>query len=131
MDAQTFIEKDSKKQMAEFYKAYGCDFQSHDVIRMSESIAVKEKRLKIFFDKIRYKIFVGFSKDVLIDTLKSDRFPVATVKDLEDNCIEVDDVVTVRWYGKKSGKANDFEIGINITYIIKDNKVISHYTQCQ
>jgi hypothetical protein len=129
MNAQTFIENDSKKQMAEFYKAYGCDFQSHDTVRLSDS--VKERKRKIFFDRIRYKIFVGISKEALIDTLKSDRFPVATVKDLEDNCIEVDDVVTVRWYGKKSGKTNDFEICINIAYIIKDNKVISHYTQCQ
>lgn len=131
MDAQTFIEKDSKKQMVEFYKAYGCDFQSHDIVKLSDSIEVKERKRKIFFDQIRYKIFVGISKDALIDTLKSDRFPVATVKDLTDNCIEVDDVVTVRWYGKKSGKTNDFEIGINIAYIIKDNKVITHYTQCQ
>lgn len=131
MDAQTFIEKDSKKQMAEFYKAYGCDFQSHDIVKMSDSIEVKEYKRKIFFDQIRYKIFFGVSKDALIDTLKSDPFPIATVKDLEDNCIEVDDVVTVRWYGKKSGKTNDFEVGINISYIVKDNKVISHYTQCQ
>ena len=126
MDAQTFIEKDSKKQMAEFYKVYGCDFQSHDTAKLSDSIEVKEHKRKIFFDRIRYKIFVGISKEVLIDTLKSDRFPVATVKDLEDNFIEVYDVVTVRWYGKKSGKTNDFEICINIAYIIKDNKVISH-----
>lgn len=129
MDAQTFIENDSKKQMAEFYKVYGCDFQSYDTFRLSDS--VKERKRKIFFDQIRYKIFVGISKDALINTLKSDRFPAATVKDLEDNCIEVDDVVTVRWYGKKSGKTNDFEICINIAYIIKDNKVISHYTQCK
>jgi hypothetical protein len=131
MDAQTFIAKDSEKQMAEFYKAYGCDFQSHDTVKMSDSINVKEYKRKIFFDQIRYKIFFGVSKDALIDTLKSDRFPVATVKDLEDNCIEVDDVVTVRWYGKKSGKTNDFEVGINISYIVKDNKVISHYAQLQ
>lgn len=126
MNAQTFIEKDSKKQMAEFYKAYGCDFQSHDVIRKSESVAVKEKGLKIFFDQIRYKIFFGFSKDALIDTLKSDRFPVATVKDLEDNCIEVDDVVEVLWYGEREKRG----IYIEIVYIIKDDKVISHYTHC-
>ena len=126
MDAETFIEKDSKKQMAEFYKAYGCDFQSHDVIRKSESVAVKEKGLKIFFDQIRYKIFFGFSKDALIDTLKSDRFPVATVKDLEDNCIEVDDVVEVLWYGEREKRG----IYIEIVYIIKDDKVISHYTHC-
>jgi hypothetical protein len=130
MDAQTFIEKDSKKQMAEFYKAYGCDFQDHDTAKLSDSVEIKERKRKIFFDQIRYKIFCGVSKEALINTLKSDRFPVATVKELEDNCIEVDDVVMVRWYGKKSGKANDFEIGINIAYIIKDNKVISHYTQC-
>lgn len=131
MDAQTFIEKDAKKQMAGFYKAYDCDFQSHDIVKMSDSIEVKEYKRKIFFDQIRYKIFFGTSKDVLIDTLKSDPFPIATVKDLEDNCIEVDDVVMVRWYGKKSGKTNDFEVGINISYIVKDNKVISHYTQLQ
>lgn len=130
MDAQTFIEKDSKKQMAEFYKVYGCDFQSHDTVKLSDSVEVKERKRKIFFDRIRYKIFFGISKDALIDTLKSDRFPVATVKDLEDNCIEIDDVFVVRWYGKKSGKTNDFEICINIVYLIKDNKVISHYTQC-
>ena len=122
MNAQTFIDKDSKKQMAEFYKAYGCDFQTHDVI----SAAVKENGLKIFFDKIRYKIFFGFSKDALIDTLKSDRFPVATVKDLEDNCIEVDDVVEVLWYGEREKRG----IYIEIVYIIKDDKVISHYTHC-
>lgn len=126
MNAQTFIEKDSKKQMAEFYKAYGCDFQSHDVIKKSESVAVKEKGLKIFFDKIRYKIFFGVSKDALIDTLKSDRFPVTTVKDLEDNCIEVDDVVEVLWYGEREKRG----ISIEIVYIIKDDKVISHYTRC-
>lgn len=126
MNAQTFIEKDSKKQMAEFYKAYGCDFQSHDVIRKSESVVVKEKGLKIFFDQIRYKIFFGFSKDALIDTLKSDPFPVATVKDLEDNCIEVDDVVEVLWYGEREKRG----ISIEIVYIIKDDKVISHYTRC-
>ena len=131
MDAQTFIEKDSKKQMAEFYKAYGCDFQSHDTAKLSDSIEVKEHKHKIFFDQIRYKIFFGISKEALIDTLKSDRFPIGTVKELEDNCIEVDDVFVVRWYGKKSGKTNDFEVCINIVYIIKDNKVISHYTQCQ
>lgn len=126
MNAQTFIEKDSKKQMAEFYKAYGCDFQSHDVIRKSESVVVKEKGLKIFFDQIRYKIFFGFSKDALIDTLKSDPFPVATVKDLEDNCIEVEDVVEVLWYGEREKRG----ISIEIVYIIKDDKVISHYTRC-
>lgn len=131
MDAQTFIAKDSEKQMDGFYKAYGCNFQTHDTVKMSDSINVKEYKRKIFFDQIRYKIFFGVSKDALIDTLKSDRFPVATVKDLEDNCIEVDDVVTVRWYGKKSGKTNDFEVGINISYIVKDNKVISHYMQLQ
>lgn len=126
MDAQTFIEKDSKKLMAEFYKAYDCDFQSHDVIKKSDSVAVKEQRLKIFFDKIRYKIFFGTSKDALIDTLQSDRFPIATVKDLEDNCVEVDDVVQVLWYGERQQQG----ISIEIVYIIKDNKVISHYTHC-
>lgn len=131
MDAQAFIEKDAKKQMAGFYNSYGCDFQTHNIVKMSDSIEVKEYKRKIFFDQIRYKIFFGTSKDALIDTLKSDPFPIATVKDLEDNCIEVDDVVTVRWYGKKSSKTNDFEVGINISYIVKDNKVISHYVQLQ
>lgn len=131
MDAQTFISKDSEKQMDGFYKAYGCNFQTHDTVKLSDNIVVKEYKRKIFFDQIRYKIFFGVSKDALIDTLKSDRFPVATVKDLEENCVEVDDVVTVRWYGKKSSKTNDFEVGINISYIVKDNKVISHYAQLQ
>lgn len=126
MDAQTFIEKDSKKLMAEFYKAYGCDFQSHAVIKKSDSVAVKEQRLKIFFDKIRYKIFFGKTKDDLIKTLQWDRFPIATVKELEDNCVEVDDVVQVLWYGKRQQQ----EISIEIVYIIKDGKVISHYTHC-
>lgn len=131
MDAQTFISKDSEKQMDGFYKAYGCNFQTHDTVKLSDNIVVKEYKRKIFFDQIRYKIFFGVSKDALIDTLKSDRFPVATVKDLEENCVEVDDVVMVRWYGKKSSKTNDFEVGINISYIVKDNKVISHYAQLQ
>jgi len=131
MDAQTFISKDSEKQMAGFYKTYGCNFQTHDTVKLSDNIVVKEYKRKIFFDQIRYKIFFGVSKVALIDTLTSDRFPIATVKDLEDNCIEVDDVVTVRWYGKKSSKTNDFEVGINISYIVKDNKVISHYVQLQ
>jgi hypothetical protein len=126
MDAQTFIEKDSKKLMAEFYKAYDCDFQSHDVIKKSDSVAVKEQKLKIFFDKIRYKIFLGKTKDDLIKTLQWDRFPIATVKELEENCVEVDDVITVNWYGERKKKG----IGIEIVYIIKDNKVISHYTHC-
>lgn len=126
MDAQTFIEKDSKKQMAEFYKAYGCDFQSHNVIRKSESVAVKEKGLNIFFDKIRYKIFFGASQDDLYRTLQWDRFPIATVKDLEENCVEVDDVVEVLWYGEREKHG----ISIEIVYIIKDDKVISHYTRC-
>ena len=126
MDAQTFIEKDSKKLMAEFYKAYDCDFQSHDVIKKSDSVAVKEQRLKIFFDKIRYKIFLGKTKDELFKTLQWDRFPIATTKELEENCVEVDDVITVNWYGERKKKG----IGIEIVYIIKDNKVISHYTHC-
>lgn len=126
MDAQTFIEKDSKKLMAEFYKAYDCDFQSHDVIKKSDSVAVKEQRLKIFFDKIRYKIFLGKTKDELFRTLQWDRFPIATTKELEENCVEVDDVITVNWYGERKKKG----IGIEIVYIIKDNKVISHYTHC-
>lgn len=131
MDAQTFISKDSEKQMAGFYKTYGCNFQTHDTVKLSDNIVVKEYKRKIFFDQIRYKIFFEVSKVALINTLTSDRFPIATVKDLEDNCIEVDDVVTVRWYGKKSSKTNDFEVGINISYIVKDNKVISHYVQLQ
>lgn len=126
MDAQTFIEKDSKKQMAEFYKAYGCDFQSHDVIKKSESVAVKEKGLKIFFDKIRYKIFFGKTKDELFKTLKWDKFPIASVKDLEENCVEVDDVVQVLWYGERQQEG----ISVEIVYIIKDDKIISHYTHC-
>jgi len=126
MDAQTFIEKDSKKQMAEFYKAYGCDFQSHDAIKKSDSVAVKEQGLKIFFDKIRYKIFLGKTKDELFKTLQLDRFPIATVKDLEENCVEVDDVVQVVWYGERQQQG----ISIEIVYIIKDDKVISHYTHC-
>ena len=126
MDAQTFIEKDSKKQMAEFYKAYGCDFQSHDVIKKSDSVAVKEQGLKIFFDKIRYKIFFGKTKDDLIKTLQWDRFPIATIKELEENCVEVDDVITVNWYGERQQQG----ISIEIVYIIKDGKIISHYTHC-
>lgn len=100
MDAQTFILKDSEKQMDGFYKAYGCNFQTHDTVKLSD----KGYKRKIFFDQIHYKIFFGVSKDALINTLKSDRFPVATVKDLEENCVEVDDVVTVRWYGKKAAR---------------------------
>lgn len=126
MDAQTFIEKDSTKLMAEFYKAYDCDFQSHDVIKKSDDVMVKEKGFKIFFDKYRYKIFLGKTKDELFKTLQWDRFPIATVKDLEENCVEVDDVITVNWYGERKKKG----IGIEIVYIIKDNKVISHYTHC-
>ena len=117
MDAQTFIEKDSKKQMAEFYKAYGCDFQSHDVIKKSDSVAVKEQGLKIF---------LGKTKDELFKTLQWDRFPIATIKELEENCVEVDDVITVNWYGERQQQG----ISIEIVYIIKDGKIISHYTHC-
>ena len=124
MDAQTFIEKDSKKLMAGFYKTYDCDFQSHYVIRKSDSVAVKEQKLKIFFDKIRYKIFFGKTKDELFKTLQWDRFPIATVKELEDNCVEVDDVVQVVWYGERQQQG----LSIEMVYIIKDGKIISHYT---
>ena len=123
MDAQTFIEKDSKKKMAEFYRVYGCDFQTHSTTKKSDNVMVKEKGFKIFFDKYRYKILVGATKDELFRTLQWDRFPIATVKDLEENCVEVDDVITINWYGE--GK--QMNIAIDIVYIIKDDKVISHY----
>ena len=123
MNAQTFIEQDSQKKMAEFYRVYGCDFQSHSTTKKSDDVMVKEKGFKIFFDKYRYKIFVGATKDELFRTLQWDRFPIASVKDLEENCVEVDDVITVNWYGERKKKG----IAIEIVYIIKDNEIISHY----
>jgi hypothetical protein len=122
MDAQTFIKQNSEQQMSEFHAAYGCTSSNHNISKLSESVAVKEKGLKIFFDKIRYKVILGKTKDALIDTLKNDRFPVAPVNDLMENCIEVDSVVSVSWYGNTKVSM----IGITLEYIVKDNEVISH-----
>jgi hypothetical protein len=122
MDAQTFIKQNSEQQISEFHAAYGCTSSNHNISKLSESVAVKEKGLKIFFDKIRYKVILGKTKDALIDTLKNDRFPVAPVNDLMENCIEVDDVVSVSWYGNTKVSI----IGITLEYIVKDNEVISH-----
>lgn len=122
MDAQTFIKQNSEQQMSEFHTAYGCVSSNHNISKLSENVAVKGNRLKIFFDKIRYKVILGRTKDALIDTLKNDRFPVAPVNNLMENCIEVDDVVSVNWYGYSKVSM----VAITLDYIVKDNEVISH-----
>ena len=122
MDAQTFIKNDSEQQMSEFHVAYGCTSSNHSISKLSESVAVKENGLRIFFDKIRYKVILGRTKDALIDTLKNDRFPVAYVNDLMENCIEVDDVVSVHWYGYSKVAM----VALTLDYIVKDNEVITH-----
>lgn len=125
MDAQTFIQKNSRQQMGELYRVYNCNFQTHTVIKKSDDVLIKEHGFKIFFDQIRYKIFIGRTKESLINTLQEDRFPIASTEDLKRNCIEVDDVVLISWYGKQESH----EIGVVIAYIIKNNKIIGQYTK--
>lgn len=124
MDTEKFIQQDGEKKMACFRNAFNTDFDTHHIERESEKAVYKfYPSLRILFDKMHCKAIVGQGKGEFIKMQKWEHFPIMVLTDMDTNIIEVDDIVSVCWYGKRG----QTEIRFDIVYVIKGDQIIFNY----